>query len=89
MPLIAKRVGELFAQPPSSLLVETVGGYCDVLIVGNTPVPCDKTRVFRTAQDNQTRVTLRVGQGGSNRFEQNHCLGELELSSSASSGAVA
>jgi molecular chaperone DnaK len=65
---------------PLSLLVETVGGYCDVLIAGNTPVPCDKTRVFRTAQDNQTRVTIRVGQGGSNRFEQNHYLGELELS---------
>jgi molecular chaperone DnaK len=65
---------------PLSLLVETVGGFCDVLIIGNTPVPCDKTRVFRTAQDNQTRVSIRVAQGNSNRFDQNHYLGELELS---------
>lgn len=65
---------------PLSLLVETVGGYCDVLLAANTPVPCDKTRVFRTAQDGQTRVFIRVAQGASNRFDQNTYLGELELS---------
>jgi len=65
---------------PLSLLVETVGGYCDVLLAANTPVPCDKTRVFRTAQDGQSRVFIRVAQGASNRFDQNTYLGELELS---------
>ena len=65
---------------PLSLLVETVAGYCDVLLAANTPVPCDKTRVFRTAQDGQTRVFIRVAQGASNRFDQNTYLGELELS---------
>ena len=65
---------------PLSLAVETVGGYCDTLIEGNTPVPCDRTRVFLTASDNQTQVLLRVAQGPSNRFAENTFLGELELS---------
>jgi molecular chaperone DnaK len=65
---------------PLSLNVETVGGFCDTLIEGNTPVPCDRTRVFLTASDNQTQVFIRVAQGASNRFAENTFLGELELS---------
>ncbi len=64
---------------PLSLRVETVGGYSDVLIADNSPVPCDRTRVFLTAQDNQTRVTVRVAQGESPRFAENTYLGEVEL----------
>jgi molecular chaperone DnaK len=64
---------------PLSLGVETVGGFCDVLIAANTPVPCDRTRTFATAADGQTTVTLRVSQGESKRFAENTCLGELEL----------
>ena len=65
---------------PLSLNVETVGGYCDQLIEANTPVPCDRTRVFLTASDNQTTVFVRVAQGASNKFAENTFLGELELS---------
>jgi molecular chaperone DnaK len=65
---------------PLSLRVETVGGYCDVLISANTAVPCDRTRVFLTAADGQTTVIVRVAQGESNRFPDNTFLGELELS---------
>jgi hypothetical protein len=65
---------------PLSLSVETVGDYCDVLIARNTPVPCDKTRVFSTARDNQTTVTIRVAQGEQSKFSLNTYLGELELS---------
>jgi molecular chaperone DnaK len=36
--------------------------------------------VFLTAQDNQTRVTVRVAQGESSRFRENTYLGEVELS---------
>ena len=36
---------------------------CDVLIPANSPVPCEKTRTFMTASDNQTSVTVRVAQG--------------------------
>ncbi len=65
---------------PLNLLVETVGGYADTLIVANTPVPCDRTRVFITASDHQTTVTIRVAQGSGRRFEENTVLGEVELS---------
>jgi molecular chaperone DnaK len=62
------------------LNVETVGGYCDVLIKANTAVPCDHTRVFLTAADGQTNVLVRVSQGESRRFDENTYLGECELS---------
>jgi molecular chaperone DnaK len=64
---------------PLSLRVETVGGYCDVLIAANTAVPCDRTRTFLTAADAQATVIVRVAQGESNRFTENTFLGELEL----------
>lgn len=64
---------------PLSLTVETVSGYCDKIINRNTPVPCEETRQFVTARDNQTVVRLRIGQGESGRFEDNTLLGELEL----------
>jgi molecular chaperone DnaK len=64
---------------PLTLSVETVGGYCDALIARNTPVPCDRTRTFVTAVENQTVVRVRVGQGESSRFGENTLLGELEL----------
>ena len=65
---------------PLSLRVETVGGYSDVLIAANSPVPCDRTRVFSTASDNQTQVFIRVAQGEVTAFAKNTFLGELELS---------
>ncbi|MFO0678312.1 MAG: Hsp70 family protein [Polyangiaceae bacterium] len=65
---------------PLSLSVETVGGYCDVLITRNTPVPCDKTRNFATARDNQTEVAVRVAQGEAKMFAENTYLGEVVLS---------
>jgi molecular chaperone DnaK len=65
---------------PLSLRVETVGGYSDVLITANSPVPCEKARTFLTAADNQTMVIIRVAQGESPRFAENTYLGELELS---------
>jgi molecular chaperone DnaK len=64
---------------PLSLRVETVGGYCDVLITANTAVPCDRTRTFLTAADGQTTVIVRVAQGESSKFADNTFLGELEL----------
>ena len=65
---------------PLSLSVETVSGYCDNVIARNTPVPCEQTRAFVTARDNQTSVRVRVSQGESTRFDENTLLGELELS---------
>jgi molecular chaperone DnaK len=65
---------------PLSLGVETVGGYADVLIPANSPVPCEKTRTFMTASDGQTSVTVRVAQGESPKFGGNTRLGDVELS---------
>ncbi len=65
---------------PLSLRVETVGGYSNILIAANSPVPCDQTRVFSTASDNQVQVFIRVAQGERNAFADNTFLGELELS---------
>ena len=64
---------------PLSLRVETAGGYSDVLIRANTPVPCDRSRVFLTARDNQTSVVVRVAQGELPKFAENADLGELVL----------
>ncbi|MCW5832085.1 MAG: Hsp70 family protein, partial [Labilithrix sp.] len=65
---------------PLSLGVETAGGYADVLIPANSPVPCEKTRTFLTASDGQTVVSIRVAQGESSRFAANTRLGDLDLS---------
>ena len=64
---------------PLSLSVETVGGWCDILIPANSPVPCDRSRIFLTAADGQTLVCVNVAQGDSRRFGENTFLGQLEL----------
>jgi molecular chaperone DnaK len=66
---------------PLTLAVETVNGFCDPVIERNTQVPCERTRVFVTARDNQTLVRVRIAQGESSHFGQNTLLGEVELSS--------
>ena len=66
---------------PLTLAVETVNGFCDAVIERNTQVPCERTRVFVTAVDNQTLVRVRISQGESSRFGENTLLGEVELSS--------
>ena len=75
---------------PMSLRIETVGGYSDVLIASNSPVPCEKARTFLTASDGQTVVFIRVAQGENVKFAENTRLGELELSGlkSAKRGGV-
>jgi molecular chaperone DnaK len=65
---------------PLTLAVETVNGFCDALIERNTQVPCERTRVFVTARDNQTLVRVRISQGESSHFAKNTLLGEVELS---------
>jgi len=50
-----------------------------VLVAKNTPVPCEQTRIFVTAQTNQTTVRVRVAQGESKYFEDNTHLGEVHL----------
>lgn len=64
---------------PLSLSIETVGGFCETVIPRNAPIPCEQSRGFVTAQDGQTLVRLRICQGESRKFAENHALGELLL----------
>src|SRR3989338_261650 len=48
---------------PLTLGIETLGGVFTQLIERNTTIPTRKSQIFSTAADNQTAVTIRVGQG--------------------------
>ena len=65
---------------PRALVVEVAGGFCDTVIPRNAKIPCAMRRSFSTAQDNQTAVRIRVGQGEAPQFAANTYLGEVELS---------
>jgi molecular chaperone DnaK len=64
---------------PQSLSVRTVGGFCEVLIARNSPVPTESTRIFHTAHDNQAEVRVAVYQGESRMAQDNELLGEFVL----------
>jgi molecular chaperone DnaK len=75
----AQRPPLLIDVTPLNLNVETVGGYCDILIQANSPIPCDRTRVFLTGSDNQTVANIRVAQGPERKFAENTYLGEVAI----------
>ena len=64
---------------PLSLGIETLGGVFTKLIERNTTIPTKKQQVFSTAADNQTAVTIRVGQGERPMFNDNKVLGQFDL----------
>ncbi len=64
---------------PRSLGVRTLGGFVDVVIPRNTPIPVEQTRLFATTTDNQRFVRIQVCQGEGEDFDANHKLGELTL----------
>jgi molecular chaperone DnaK len=64
---------------PRALVVETVGGWCDVVVQRNAKIPCERTRAFTTSGDMQTTVRVRVAQGEDAVFGRNTLLGEVEL----------
>jgi molecular chaperone DnaK len=65
---------------PRALVVEVVGGYCDIVIPRNAKIPCERARQFTTGSDYQSVVRVRVAQGEHAQFIQNTYLGEVELS---------
>jgi len=64
---------------PLTLGIETLGGVFTKLIERNTTIPTKKSQVFSTAADNQTAVTIRVGQGERSMFADNKLLGQFDL----------
>lgn len=64
---------------PLSLGIETLGGVFTKLIERNTTIPTKKSQVFSTAADNQTAVTIRIGQGERPMFADSKILGQFDL----------
>ena len=64
---------------PSTLSIQTSGGYAERLLDKNAPIPIEKTRVFTTSRDNQTRVSIDCCRGESRRYADNEPLGTLVL----------
>ncbi|MBI4983122.1 molecular chaperone DnaK [Candidatus Woesearchaeota archaeon] len=64
---------------PLSLGIETLGGVFTKIIDRNTTIPTKKSQIFSTAADNQTAVTIRVGQGERPMFHDNKPLGQFDL----------
>ena len=64
---------------PLSLGVATLGDIFDVVIPKNTPIPVKKSKIYTTAMDNQTMVTVEVYQGERKIPSQNRLLGRFDL----------
>jgi molecular chaperone DnaK len=64
---------------PLSLGIETKGGIFDRLIDRNTTIPTKKSKIYSTAENNQSAVTIRVFQGEREIAEHNKLLGQFNL----------
>jgi molecular chaperone DnaK len=64
---------------PLSLGIETLGGVMTRLIEKNTTIPTKKSKVFSTAADNQSAVSILVLQGEREMTSGNKTLGRFEL----------
>ena len=64
---------------PLSLGIETQGGIMTVLIERNTTIPCTKSEIYSTAENNQTMVAVHVLQGERQFAKDNKTLGRFNL----------
>jgi len=64
---------------PLSLGVETLGGVMTKIIERNTTIPTKQTKIFTTAADMQTAVTIHVLQGERAMAKDNVSLGSFTL----------
>ena len=64
---------------PLSLGIETLGGVMTKLMDANPTIPCKKSQVFSTAEDNQPEVTIHVLQGERQFARDNKSIGRFNL----------
>ncbi len=64
---------------PASLGVATAGGFMERIIEKNAPIPIERTCVFSTAKNDQTRVVIECCRGERATFQDNEPLGTLVL----------
>ena len=64
---------------PLSMGIETLGGVMTKLIDANATIPCKKSQVFSTAEDNQPAVTIHVLQGERQFARDNKSIGHFNL----------
>jgi molecular chaperone DnaK len=64
---------------PASLRIATAGGYTESILEKNAPIPIERTRVFTTAHDEQTRVVIDCCRGEAMTVAANEPLGHLVL----------
>ena len=65
---------------PLTLGVEVLGGLREPIIERNTTIPASKSKIFTTAADNQTAVTVHIVQGERPMAADNVSLGSFNLS---------
>lgn len=64
---------------PLSLGIETKGGVMDVVIPRGTNIPVEECKIYSTAQDNQSTVTVKVFEGERALTKHNNLLGKFNL----------
>lgn len=64
---------------PLTLGLETLGGVMTPIVEANTTIPCSRTQIFTTAENNQTSVTLNVLQGERPMAKDNKQIGLFNL----------
>lgn len=64
---------------PLSLGTDVDGGLMSVLIKRGTTIPTEGSDIYRTAEDNQRRMTIDVFEGERSLTKHNHLLGLFEM----------
>lgn len=64
---------------PLSLGIDTMGGIMAKVIEANTTIPCKKSQIFTTAENNQPAVTIVVAQGNRPMTKDNKVIGMFTL----------